>query len=90
MTSAAGSSRGWTPVVGAVVARPRLWPVALTQVRRLARPAWWRRPPFLPVPDRAWLRHRLVVAEGDPGAKPSPDEVVAWLEWCRDLPEGQR
>lgn len=76
--------------MAAVLRRPGLWPTAAAQVRRLTPTAWWRRPPFLPVPDRAWLRHRLVVAEGDPRAVPPADEVVAYLEWCRDLPDGRR
>jgi hypothetical protein len=44
---------------------------------------WYRRAPFLPVPDRAWLRFRLVTAYGDPGHAPEPDDVITWLEWSR-------
>jgi hypothetical protein len=82
--------RGWGAVARAVLARPRLWPTAAAQARRHVPRRWWRRAPFLPVPDRAWLRHRLVVAEGDPATVPPPEEVLAYLEWCRDLPEGRR
>jgi hypothetical protein len=67
-----------------VVARPRLWPTAARQVGRLARPGWWRRPPFLPVPDRAYLRFRLVTAYGGDGRRPpDPGDVLAYLRWCR-------
>jgi len=69
--------------VGAVARHPALWPTALVQLRRLVPRRWWRRPPFLPVPDRAWIRHRATVSSGDPGAVPTADEVVAWLRWCR-------
>jgi len=67
----------------AVLARPALWGVALTQVVRLARPGWWRRSPFLPVPDPAYLRFRLQTAYGDPDREPEPSDVVAYLRWCR-------
>jgi hypothetical protein len=67
----------------AVLARPRLWPVALRQARRLAPPRWWARPPFLPVPDRGYLEFRLVTAYGTVG-RPARRDVVEYLEWCRD------
>lgn len=76
---------GWVRVVVAVARRPRLWPTAATQVRRLARPRWWRRWPPLPVPDRAWMRFRLLTAYGDPDHRPEPEDVVAWLQWCRQF-----
>jgi hypothetical protein len=72
--------------VGAVVAvlvRPRLWSTAATQVRRLARPGWWRRLPFLPLPDRAYLRFRLETQYGDPNHRAEAGDVLAYLEWCR-------
>ncbi|HEX3393489.1 MAG TPA: hypothetical protein VHS52_03090 [Acidimicrobiales bacterium] len=73
---------GW-PVVKAVAVRPRLWPTALVQVRRLAPPGWWRRWPPLPAPDPDWMRFRARTAYGDPDRPPEPADVVAWLEWCR-------
>jgi len=77
-------TRGWLRVVVAVAARPALWPPAAVQVRRLARPGWWRHWPFLPVPDRAWMRFRLRTAYGDPDYVPEPTDVLNWLHWCRD------
>lgn len=75
--------RGWLATAAAVAARPRLWPAALVQVRRLAPRRWWARPPFLPLPDRAWLRFRMETQYGDPDHPPVPDDVVAWLAWAR-------
>jgi hypothetical protein len=71
--------------VGAAVAgEPRLWSTAVGQVRRLARPAWWRRPPFLPLPDRDYLRFRMTTAYGGDGRRPpEPADVLAYLRWCR-------
>jgi hypothetical protein len=68
-----------TSAVLAVVVRPWLWSSAL----RLAPRGWWRRRPFLPMPDRDYLRFRLVTQYGDPEHVPDPDDVVAWLQWCR-------
>ncbi|MGD2051620.1 MAG: hypothetical protein PVI35_04000 [Acidimicrobiia bacterium] len=48
-----------------------------------SRRGWWRRPPFLPNPDRAYVRWRMLTAYGDPDGSPSPDELVAYLRWRR-------
>jgi hypothetical protein len=47
-----------------------------------ARVGWWRRPPFLPVPPRAYLRFRIQTQYGTDGA-PSAADLVTYLEWCR-------
>lgn len=67
----------------AVVVRPTLWGIAVVQMFRLARPGWWRRAPFLPVPDRDYLRFRLETQYGDPDHPIEPADIVAYLRWCR-------
>jgi hypothetical protein len=67
----------------AVLVHPSLWATALAQVVRLAPRGWWRRPPFLPAPDRDYLRFRLQTAYGDPERAPDPADVVSYLRWCR-------
>jgi hypothetical protein len=52
----------------------------------MAPDGWWRRPPFLPVPDASYLRFRMVTMYGDPNHGFEPDDLVAYLEWCRDFP----
>jgi hypothetical protein len=69
-----------------VLARPRLWGIAIRQSLRLARPGWWRRPPFLPVPDAAYLRFRLLTMYGS-DQEPDPADIVPYLEWCRSWPD---
>jgi hypothetical protein len=69
--------------VVAVVARPSLWGIAVVQVFRLARRGWWRRPPFIPVPDGDYLRFRLETQYGDPDHPIEPVDIVAYLRWCR-------
>ena len=74
----------WIRAVLGVLRRPRLWPTAVTQLFRLARPRWWRRPPFLPLPDRDYVRFRLQTAYG-PHGTPAADDLVAYLNWCREF-----
>jgi hypothetical protein len=67
----------------AVAVHPSLWWTAIRQVFVLATPRWWTRAPFLPLPDPAYLRFRLVTAYGDPDRAPEPHDVVTYLHWCR-------
>jgi hypothetical protein len=69
--------------VGAVARRPRLWPAAARAFVMHVPSGWYLRAPFLPVPDRAWIRFRLQTAYGDPAAVPDPDDLVTWLEWSK-------
>ena len=70
----------------AVAVRPALWGVALRQAHRLAGRGWWRRPPFLPVPARAYAAFRATTQYGDPTTAPSVDDVIVWLQWARRFP----
>jgi hypothetical protein len=72
----------------AVLRHPSLWSAALVTLRRLAPRGWWRRRPFLPVPDRAYLRFRLQTMYGDSDRSPDPADVLVYLRWCRDFPTG--
>jgi hypothetical protein len=76
--------RWWVVAVSGVLRRPALWPTAVSQAVRLARPGWWRRPPFLPLPDRDYVRFRMQTAYGSAG-NPAPDDLVAYLKWCREF-----
>jgi hypothetical protein len=69
--------------VTAVLRHPGLWPTALRQVLVLAPRGWWRRRPFLPLPDAGYLRFRMVTAYGLEDRVPEPDDVVTYLRWCR-------
>lgn len=71
-------------VVWAIVVRPWLWATALRQALRLAPHRWWRRAPYLPVPDADYLHFRLVTAYGGDGsARVDPQDLVTYLRWCR-------
>ncbi len=72
----------------AIAAHPSLWATAIVQGWRIARPNWWRRPPFLPVPDPEYLRFRLQTAYGDDG-RFEPRDLVTYLRWCRSFPRSR-
>ena len=77
---------GWQ-ALRAVLPHPSLWRTGLRQARRLARPGWWRRPPFLPLPPADYLRFRMETAYGGAGDQPiAPQDLVTYLRWCRDFP----
>lgn len=67
----------------AIGRRPALWPVAIAQLRRLAAPGWWRRPPFLPLPPRDYLRFRALTMYGSADRAPGAADVVSYLTWCK-------
>ncbi|MGF1600159.1 MAG: hypothetical protein ACFCVK_25180 [Acidimicrobiales bacterium] len=76
--------RDLVTVAAAVGRRPDLWPIAARATLDHVPRRWWRRRPFLPLPDRGWLRFRLVAAYGGDGdRRPQPDDVITWLEWRR-------
>ena len=71
------------PVAAAVARHPGLWWTALRQLWALAPNGWWRRRPWLPLPDPSYLRFRLVTQYGDATHTPEPGDVVTYLHWCR-------
>lgn len=75
----------------AVVVRPSLWMTALGAATALAPDGWWRRYPFLPLPDPTTLRWRLTTAYGSPERSIDPDDLIAYLQWRRrQRPTGSR
>jgi hypothetical protein len=74
--------RFWFLTILAVLRRPGLWATARRQWFRMVPPQWWRRAPFLPLPDRAYVRFRLETAYGAHATGRAAD-VVTYLEWCR-------
>jgi len=73
----------WLRVTWALLRRPALWWPTVRQVSRLAPEGWWRRPPFLPLPSRDYLRFRMETQHGDLEHAPDPADVLNYLSWCR-------
>lgn len=90
------SSRNFFRLCLVVVKRPRLWSTAVRQSLRLARQGWWKTPPFLPLPSPAYTAFRMITQYGTPTGTPEIEDVIDYLEWCRDwdshrrLPIGRR
>ena len=74
-------------VVKALATRPGLWPTAWRAGRDHTPAGWWRHRPYLPLPDRAWMKFRLVTAYGGDGSGPiQAEDLITWLEWRRHFP----
>ena len=43
---------------------------------------WYLRPPFLPVPDREYVRWRMDTAYGSPDAVPSVSDAENYVRWA--------
>ena len=52
----------------------------LTWVFRARR--WFLRPPFLPIPSRAYMRWRMYTAYGDERAVPPVQDVIRYARWA--------
>jgi hypothetical protein len=80
--------RTWPRLVFALLLRAAVNPrLALDLVRTywaFRRRHWWRRPPFLPVPDRTYLRWRMYTAYADEEAVPPVEDVIAFARWRRE------
>lgn len=63
------------------VSSPSLGIALLRVTWRFRARAWYSRPPFLPLPDRAYLEWRMHTAYGDHHATPSADEVERYARW---------
>jgi len=60
-------------------------PLAAALVRvgwRFRRRGWFRHAPFLPVPDREYLRWRMYTAYGDADAVPPAEDVARYARWA--------
>ncbi len=65
--------------------RPRLWPALLSAAWAFRPRDWFRRPPFLPLPSRRYMRWRLETAYGEPDAVPPADEIERFVTWSAEM-----
>jgi len=49
---------------------------------RFRRRQWLRRAPFLPLPDRTYIRWRMFTAYGDADAVPPAEDVARYARWA--------
>jgi hypothetical protein len=63
---------------------PRLAVDLLRTAWAFRRRQWWRKRPFLPLPDREYLRWRMYTAYGDEAAVPPVQDVIGFARWRRE------
>ncbi|HEY3280207.1 MAG TPA: hypothetical protein VGJ83_06820 [Gemmatimonadales bacterium] len=80
-------ARSWSSLYARLALRaavsPRLAVDLLRLVWSFRSRDWWRRPPFLPLPPREYMRWRMFTAYGDEEAIPPVDDVVSFARWRR-------
>ena len=81
-------SRSWVSLTGRLVLRgalnPRVGLDLLHTAWAFRRRNWWSQPPFLPLPDRTYLRWRMYTAYADENAVPPEDDVIRFARWRRE------
>ena len=68
-------------LAAAVGRRPDLWTEGVRTLLAVSPRNWWRKAPFLPVPDQAYADWRLVTAQGDSSTPLDPNDLILYLEW---------
>lgn len=63
---------------------PRLAVDLIRTAWAFRRRGWWRTAPFLPVPDRTYLRWRMYTAYASEDAVPPIEDVVNFARWRRE------
>ncbi|HEU4649371.1 MAG TPA: hypothetical protein VFS33_09950 [Gemmatimonadales bacterium] len=80
--------RSWTALslrlAGRAVVNPRLALDLLRTAWTFRRRNWWKRAPWLPLPDRTYLRWRMYTAYGDENAVPPMIDVIRFARWRRE------
>ncbi len=71
-------------ILRVIMRRPTLWPEALRALVAFTPAGWWRMPPFLPLPRRAYLRWRMQTAYGSSEAVLVANDMVRFLQWRKE------
>ena len=82
------SRRTWAKLTLELLARAAINPRLAIDLLRTAwafrRREWWRNAPYLPVPDRDYLRWRMYTAYGEDDAVPPARDVIGFARWRRE------
>jgi hypothetical protein len=81
-------SRPWLSLTRRLMWRGALSPRLALDLLKTAwafrRRRWWASSPYLPVPDRTYLRWRMYTAYGNEDAVPPVEDVVRFARWRRE------
>jgi cytochrome c biogenesis factor len=69
--------------MAAVVVRPYLWATAIGAWFAFTPLGWWKRWPFLPIPDRSVVDWRVTTAYGQPDMTLATNDMLSYLQWRR-------
>jgi hypothetical protein len=72
-------------LTGRALINPRLALDLLRAAWAFRRRNWWAKAPFLPLPDREYLRWRMYTAYGREDAVPPANDVVGFARWRREV-----
>ncbi len=67
------------------VRRPWLIPTLLTTAWAFRANRWYRRPPFLPIPSKAYMRWRLETVYGEGLTVVPSADLERYLRWGSDM-----
>jgi len=85
-----GARRSSRAMLSAIFRHPSLVVPGVGAAVRFAPSGWWRKPPFLPVPDERYWQFRMETAYGDRRAQPSERDLVDALRWSHRVRGRQR
>ncbi|MCP4305269.1 MAG: hypothetical protein GY788_10420 [bacterium] len=68
-------------LAAAVGRRPDLWVEGVRTLFAVSRRNWWRKAPFLPIPDQPYADWRLATAQGDVDSPLPAGDLILYLEW---------
>jgi hypothetical protein len=68
------------------LANPRVAADLTVLCWRYRRRRWWARFPFIPWPDREYLRWRMYTAYGNEDAIPPVADILRYARWARRFP----
>ena len=67
------------------IRRPGLIPAMLGAAWAFRANRWYRRPPFLPLPSKAYMRWRMETAYGQNGTVVPSGDLERYLRWGADM-----
>jgi len=75
-------------LVKLAVRHPSLIPAMLSAAWAFRENRWYQKPPFLPLPSKAYMRWRMETAYGKGFAVVPSEDLERYLRWASDMRKG--